>query len=611
MSISAGLAPPARAEDPPQYFDDQPVNRHSSLSAYAPTVDFPPSIGDAEFARWMVDLLTKDGLSKCLHAKFLFQECYSGGMLDELKEALLGTVRFVGGASARYDELSWGQLSTPENAILSDAQKLTGIFVNDPPLNFWTEVLDPELRVDQTMITGINNARANDRVGVNGGASAQGHMEHGQSIYGTGGEIIKLADSDAAAHYAIIYIGDATNMRHYYDVESIRNTLINQWSGSTYAIHVLFGNGKTSSDGKTLPAGWNAKDAYKTTLKTTVNSIAASINSNDEFFFYGGDHGGEEVETIYVTPVNPHGIHHDHFGETVGALEGMWFDQMNAPSFTVRHQGVVGPFASVWLNGYLLGYLDPGALQTVFPVDENIVNLDNEFEIRNENPAPMLLESGDFYTGSIEPDPALLSSAKRAGDGVAVKVSRAVVTAVLAAQNCFYIENTERTCGIRVQGSAGGLFAGDLVDVLGTISTNEFGERYIACERALVVESGCEVTPLAMPGKSIGGGNWFYNHPSTGAGQMGVYGASGLNNIGLLVRTCGWVLWRDEPAGRYVIRDGSFADVPGWFPGIVVFVPPGGYVPPVGAFRTVTGISSRYGTYEDGYRRILALPGPM
>lgn len=105
-----------------------------------------------------------------------------------------------------------------------------------------------------------------------------------------------------------------------------------------------------------------------------------------------------------------------------------------------------------------------------------------------------------------------------------------------------------------------------------------------------------------------------YN-PLTGAGQQGVSGGQGLNNIGLLVTVFGRVTWVDESSNAFTLSDGS-----SWAPqalldalghaGVRVESPgglPAGLAP--GQFVTATGASSCYTSVGAPYPRVL-VPEP-
>src|SRR5262245_42424856 len=82
-----------------------------------------PSIRDDEFADLLKKILLKNGTNNVRDAKFLFQQCFGGGMLDDIKGALGNTVKWVGGAASKHSEESWG---------------------NDDD-DYWTQALKPEL----------------------------------------------------------------------------------------------------------------------------------------------------------------------------------------------------------------------------------------------------------------------------------------------------------------------------------------------------------------------------------------------------------------------------------------------------------------------------------
>lgn len=189
--------------------------------------------------------------------------------------------------------------------------------------------------------------------------------------------------------------------------------------------------------------------------------------------------------------------------------------------------------------------------------------------------------------GALEFQPPIstIVGARQSPDGSAAVIAGAVVTRAYAA--FFYIESPDRTAGIRVEMNNHSLQAGDLANVAGLVRTNADGERYIAAASAVAAGQG-SVDTLGMPNRALGGGDWAYN-AFTGAGQQGVAGGSGLNNIGLLVRTWG-VVTHSEP-GLFYIDDGSGLTDGSGHTGVRVDAQ--GLVPPVpGSYVSVTGASS-------------------
>ncbi len=124
-----------------------------------------------------------------------------------------------------------------------------------------------------------------------------------------------------------------------------------------------------------------------------------------------------------------------------------------------------------------------------------------------------------------------------------------IVSAVFA--DCFYIESSDRTFGIRVNKAGSGLVAGSVVNVTGTPSTLDSQERCIVAGTVEQTATTTAVAPLAMSNKALGGGPFGL--------QSGVDGGVGLNNIGLLVRTSGRVT--DKGTGWFKLDDGSGVSV--------------------------------------------------
>ncbi|MDO8587424.1 MAG: VCBS repeat-containing protein [Armatimonadota bacterium] len=127
-----------------------------------------------------------------------------------------------------------------------------------------------------------------------------------------------------------------------------------------------------------------------------------------------------------------------------------------------------------------------------------------------------------------------IAAAKTFGGGGSITVPRGVVTA--AYTGYFYVEQTDRSSGMRVQKTNHGVTIGQMVDVVGNMYANSDGERYLLASTITANGSG-SVNELMVSSRTVGGGD--LGSPSTGAGQYGVEGGSGLNNIGLLIRVSG------------------------------------------------------------------------
>ena len=211
------------------------------------------------------------------------------------------------------------------------------------------------------------------------------------------------------------------------------------------------------------------------------------------------------------------------------------------------------------------------------------------------------------------PSDANLPSARAQADGTAVELFGPVVTASFG--GFFYVENADRSMGIRVD-TAAPPPTGKRVNVKGTIETTPDGERYVEASEVAVRGDGW-IRPLSIGSQTLGGGPAGYD-PATGAGQRGLEAVrylpsgdaagapspmTGLNNIGLLVTLTGKVV-RVQGGEFYLVDASTLGD--GTARGVRVRMPAGSSLPPAESFVSVTGISSLYA--EDGhvYRLLLA-----
>lgn len=175
-----------------------------------------------------------------------------------------------------------------------------------------------------------------------------------------------------------------------------------------------------------------------------------------------------------------------------------------------------------------------------------------------------------------------LSSAKLANDGACNTFRGAIVTA--AFPDCFYVETANRAVGIRVEKQAHGVTPGQTVDISGTFANSATtGERCISA--TFVTPKGtATIAPLIVATGAIGGA--AFNH------QDGVWhnknsawvSPTGLNNTGLLVKTCGKVVSVDAASRTLTIDDGSGSLKCVWQPGVSIS--------PSWNYATLTGISS-------------------
>jgi hypothetical protein len=174
--------------------------------------------------------------------------------------------------------------------------------------------------------------------------------------------------------------------------------------------------------------------------------------------------------------------------------------------------------------------------------------------------------------------------AKTTADGRPVGLKGKVVTAIFSADGCIYIEDADRSSGIRVVNPGTGLAVGDRVDVTGTMGTRSLSgyssERQISSATVTRVSSGIPLQPIGVVCRDLGG-------EAVPPLVPGVNGGVGLNNMGLLAQIAGKVTYI---VSSYIyVDDGSnIQDISGRT-GVMVKCP-GTPTVAVGDMVAVTGI---------------------
>lgn len=166
---------------------------------------------------------------------------------------------------------------------------------------------------------------------------------------------------------------------------------------------------------------------------------------------------------------------------------------------------------------------------------------------------------------------ASIMDAKQKPTGTLVMLRGKVVTAIFTGY--FYIEEVDRSVGIKVVSSVT-VHVGDMVDVSGVIGTCDAERQITTGSVTAMGAAGSPTMPFAMRGDALGG---------VGRGAVtGITGASGANNIGLLVKTWGKV---SSTGSGYFYIDTK--------PGMSIKVKSGTLIPPlVGQTVAVTGVST-------------------
>jgi len=170
-----------------------------------------------------------------------------------------------------------------------------------------------------------------------------------------------------------------------------------------------------------------------------------------------------------------------------------------------------------------------------------------------------------------------VGEARSMADGAVISLGGNEGLAVTALfPDCIYVESLDRACGIEVVGASA--FEGDRVSVTGTLATGPNGERRIIASSLSKVGSGT-LQPLGMSIRSFQCGGYQYDN-STGAGQQGMAGGTGLNIVGLFVSAAGKVTTSNTT--DFTISDGTYQ--------LKILLPQGASAPTPNMFVRVTGI---------------------
>lgn len=402
------------------YLPDQGKDPKKSRSALVDNNN--ALIHDDDFAKWIKDALT-GGQGPIRNAILLFQQCFGGGMLDDLRTEIGNAFPWIGGAAASYFQLSWSD-GTPVDTLnrqLEQLKAFTAQFENrrdaaaqqalhslrlqraqvdtllrqvksapqPPPAGgiphgHWTRILVPFLTQQPRLplLTVLLNAQQQDAVGT----TTQQNLEWGNYFPSPSGLDIALGDPKAQKLYAILWGGRADLMAHFRDIDEVRNALMAQWKGRPVEIVILFGNGQTSADNRKLP--WPAtevKEATKAKLQEAIGSLNGRVTKNDQFFFYASNHGAPSQDPPQLAAANSR--NRSIFAVAPQVLQGMLLTENTEPTITIRHRDVASSNLAVRFNGLDLGRLDPALAESTFAVPRAFLGTCAVVEIESLDPA--------------------------------------------------------------------------------------------------------------------------------------------------------------------------------------------------------------------------------
>ncbi|MHB1458771.1 MAG: chitobiase/beta-hexosaminidase C-terminal domain-containing protein [Armatimonadota bacterium] len=291
---------------------------------------------------------------------------------------------------------------------------------------------------------------------------------------------------------------------------------------------------------------YDARDAIEmyihTTGDTSINYYPAQADAQHYTIGFKTD-GASLWEQIGYIPTDPHEqAIPAHAGfQAAGTVAGQWLNYEAAITpFHYFSLSGVGIVPSTLVSGQIIGF-------DVCAVGHNGAYTG----MKAEN---LLGGKSSDWTSigrHLLVNTSNIADTKKSVDGTGVVVSGIISAAF---DGFFYVESVDRSHGIRVNKASHGLVPGQVVTVNGILDTLDSSERFI--EAIGVSTAGFdEVTPLGLTNKALGGGV-LGTLPN---GQAGVEGGSGLNNIGLLVKTTGRVT--TSGTDWFKIDDGSGVSV--------------------------------------------------
>ncbi len=429
-AFAAGVADPGNSLFVPS--TSGAFTYHSYLVGFQPATN--GVMFDTTFANLIANKLDPGGVPQVKDADFLFQECFGGGMISGLPNAL-GNIPWAAGSASTYWQTA---LATPAPA--------PGI---QPQYASWSLPLVNSLFTtpNATIINDAKTAAANDFFGPNGI-----YRETPQYASYNAGNLNTLADPGAAAHNAVIFVGDTSSLNQSMINVTVDmlTTLTTAWANQPYSISVLYGSGTnattniTTFAGKNLATGlanFNANNknpnesitlaaGTPAALTNTINNLNTTID--DQFLFFGFDHGGKVLTRTPQKAAKPGAL---TAGASATTSTAVWTDTFTVdsengadpepnpngelvddgenedptapPTLNITYSGLdtnaIGN-VEVLLNNIDLGHLDPTSTSTTFSLSLADLLDTNNLEIDDNSGEGITILSDTFDSGALPPE---------------------------------------------------------------------------------------------------------------------------------------------------------------------------------------------------------------
>lgn len=315
---------------------------------------------DTRLANNLFGIMYKAGEYHVHSASFMFQTCYGGGMIDEIRDGY-GNVDLAFGAAARHDQVAWaGRYSS-----------------------YWTDAVRPELTNNQ-YVDAFFAAYSSDRVGpVAGPYPPRVHKQSGLPIseepqWAWTRDGNQTRPDSADRYYAVLWAGQADLVADLADINGMYNRLSDEWTalGKPFSIVVLYGDGQHAADGSFLPSEWYARAATRLALDQALWEAADTVDATTQFVFYATGHGSSLTEVIKSSTVVPHDPPPGgmvQFRIDKGEFDGMVVDPDNQPTLEFEYEIDGADPIQVFLNGLLIGQLPTGQSYAALPVSEALL----------------------------------------------------------------------------------------------------------------------------------------------------------------------------------------------------------------------------------------------
>ncbi|HRX86645.1 MAG TPA: hypothetical protein P5572_16600 [Phycisphaerae bacterium] len=342
-------------------------------------------------------------VSRVKDAKIFVQSCFGAGMLDDLDEAFGGVVRWVGGSASRSDEVAHADPDGVPDPAGHWVKPLIDAMSNGLPV---LQALKHASRDSASSPVNKPHMRTQDH-----GVYRRGHA---------GGESdITLEDPTAASHHALFIAGITDQQGIENEITKMCALLKEQWGDlntTGTSVHLVYGAGtKNPCAGSGVPDG-NVRPATFQDVCDAIDALAPDLGPNEEFVLFIGDHGLGTEKPVNTNAFRARGVEppalHQSFTLSFATKHGITRDPNNQAFIRVVASGTYSPgTVSVSVNGFLLGYLNPAALndaglnENEVPVPDSLLRVGkNTLTVDPQGAAVIVLDT-EFLTGALGPVP--------------------------------------------------------------------------------------------------------------------------------------------------------------------------------------------------------------